>query len=321
MQDGIRPVAVSLALFSAVLGVVGAVVVGLLLRRHVEVTLDDRAALAGMGFTRRQHGAVALLRGATVGTAAAALAVALAVIASPRFPMGPARLAEPAPGVSADVVVLVLGAVVVILVGGGATLGAHLPSRPSSAAPMLRFVLSPSATAGIRAALGPNQRASRMAIASGAVGVAAIVAVAEFGTDLDRLVSEPTRYGQQWERVLDAEFGAVPTAAIVDRYTDDDRVVALVGGTYGELVIDGVAVPSVGWLDLHGSTGPTVVDGRLAQQPGELALGGDVLDRLDLAVGDRVIGDPGGGPKESESGRRDRGPPVQPGLVHHHRPW
>lgn len=300
VQDGIRPVAVSLALFALVVGVVGAVVLGLLLRRHVEVSSGDRTALAGVGFSDRQHAQVTLLRGAVIGAGGAMLASLVALVASPRFPIGPARLVEPTPGVDVDVIVLLFGVIGVVLVGVVATLGGHGATAVRPVRRQLAYRISPAATAGLRAGLASGHRSSLMAVLAGLVGIASVVAVLQFGASLDRLVTEPTSYGQQWDRVLDGQFGAVPAATLLDRYRDDGRVTAMAGGTYGELAIDGDVVPSVGWLDLQGRTGPTVVDGRLAQQPGEVALGGALMDRFDLAVGDRFTADAGFGPRELE---------------------
>lgn len=300
VQDGIRPVAVSLGLFAAVVGLVGAVVLGLLVRRHVALSAADRAALAGVGFSNRQHVGVAALRGAVIGAGAAVVAAVVAIVASPRFPMGPARVAEIDPGAHLDGAVLAVGLPAVALLVAAVTVGSHRPVRRPARAPRLRYALGPAATAGLRSGLGAGHRPARMALAAGLVGMASVAAVTQFGASLDRLVTTPAAYGQQWDRVVDAQFGQVPTATMVDRYGDDDRVRALAGGTYGEISIDGVAVSTVGWFGLRGSAGPTVLEGRLPSRTGEVALGRDALERFGLAVGDVVTADAGFGERDLE---------------------
>ena len=69
----------------------------------------DHPALAALGMTRRQLAAAGLVKVGVAAAAATVLAAGAAVAASPLMPLGPARLAEPSPGVSADVPVLLIG--------------------------------------------------------------------------------------------------------------------------------------------------------------------------------------------------------------------
>src|SRR5271165_3178802 len=79
-ERAIRPQAVALAVFAVLAGLIGLAVVGQFLARLAAVTL-----------------------------AGAVIAVAVAVAASPLMPIGPARLAEPAPGIEVNLAVLGAG--------------------------------------------------------------------------------------------------------------------------------------------------------------------------------------------------------------------
>ena len=50
-----------------------------------------------------------------MGAAGGCLAVAIAVAGSPLMPIGPARLAEPAPGIDVNVAILTVGFAVIVL--------------------------------------------------------------------------------------------------------------------------------------------------------------------------------------------------------------
>ena len=96
--------------------------VGQALARQVLLDEADLTILAGLGMSRAQIVAVAVLRAALAGMAGGVLAVAVAVAASPLMPVGLARQAEISPGISADALVLAAGfcALVVLMAALGA---------------------------------------------------------------------------------------------------------------------------------------------------------------------------------------------------------
>src|SRR5213078_4493691 len=110
IQHAIKPEAITLALFALVLAVTALLIVGQAAIRLLAAGSRNNLALAALGMTRGQLMAAGL---AEVGAAAAAGALAaagVAVAASPLMPIGAARLAEPDPGVSADMTVMAAGA-------------------------------------------------------------------------------------------------------------------------------------------------------------------------------------------------------------------
>src|SRR5262249_2351690 len=101
VERTIRPEAVALALFALALALTSFLIIGQVATRILAAAAADNPVLAALGMTRRQ---LAWGRLAAVVVAAAAGAVAaagVAVAVSPLMPIGSARLAEPAPGVTA----------------------------------------------------------------------------------------------------------------------------------------------------------------------------------------------------------------------------
>src|ERR1700722_7780943 len=115
-QRAIRPQALALAVFAALVALVGLAVTGQLLARQLALDAADFPVLRAIGQTRALLAAEALLRLALVTMAGGGIAGAVAVAASPLLPIGPARLAEPHPGVDADLPALAAGFAAVALV-------------------------------------------------------------------------------------------------------------------------------------------------------------------------------------------------------------
>ena len=116
VERAIRPQAVALALFALALALTALLVVGQVAARLVTEAAGDNTSLAALGMTRRQLIAVGLVEVTAAAVAGGAAAVIIAIAASPLTPIGPARLAEPSPGVSVDGPVLAVGfAVTVVL--------------------------------------------------------------------------------------------------------------------------------------------------------------------------------------------------------------
>ena len=112
-ERAIRPQAVALAVFAVLAGLIGLAVVGQLLARQLVLDSAEFPILRALGMTRASLAALSLARLAAVTLAGAVLAVAVAVAASPLMPIGPARLAEPAPGFEVNLAVLGVGLVAV----------------------------------------------------------------------------------------------------------------------------------------------------------------------------------------------------------------
>ncbi len=287
-----------LAILAAIVGAATIVVVGQLLSRQVRLTEAQRLALGSIGMTRNQVVADPLL-GASVPVALGVVgAVALALIASDRFPAGFAGRVEPHPGWRFEPLVHGPGAVVlaVLLLAWVLTalaVGDRLRHRllapglvdvlahrmgPAQASTALRFAFSrhPRDTSGPR---GP------------VVGMVAVIGVLvgalTFGASLGRLVDDPARWGNNFDLGLGAGGGALPAEVVQLLETDPDvAALALFGTIFVSVGSDSFDVTGV--QPVLGSITPDVLAGRLPQGDDEIVLGRVAARRLGIGPGDDV---------------------------------
>jgi ABC-type lipoprotein release transport system permease subunit len=311
VEQAIQPQADALALFAALAGVAILVVIGQLLSRQLIAGVSDYPVLSALGADRRQLFALAMARAGLVSAAGGCLAVAITVAASPLMPIGPARLAEPDPGVQVNVAILGIGlaavAVLPVLVivpvawhiaRSGVRRGSGQPEPPASSrlARALAWLGGvPTAAIGARMAFEPGRGGRavpvRSALTGTAIAVAAVVAALVFGASLVRLVDTPRLYGQNWNLGLSFTFGSAPASgnpsvgAILSRVPG---VVAYAGGNVGQISVNGQQVAGVGIRPLHGEVFPTLLDGRPPATAHEIVLGARILRRLGKQVGDLV---------------------------------
>lgn len=320
VQHAIRPQAVALALFALLAAVTAIFAVGQVVSRQVRASTDDNATLRSIGMTRVQVLRSRLVLVGLTATAGAVLAVGLSVAASAWMPIGPARVAEPNPGIDWDGLVLGGGflAVVVLTVAGAVWPGwratAVQPVEPGAVAAghrsriagwALRAGMPLSTAIGVGQAVDAGRGGSsvplRSAIAGLAVAVAAITGALTFGENLTGLVQTPHRYGQAWDITADAQFSPIPVSRIRVRLQREPGAVAWTFGTHGDLEIDHHRVPAVQLVPGHGALlAPTVVAGRAASAAPEVALGTKTLESIHGHVGDRitVASAEGGSPAE-----------------------
>jgi FtsX-like permease family len=315
VERAIRPQAIALALFALALALTALLIVGQVASRTLLGAADDNAALAALGMTRRQLLATGLLEVAAAAVAGSGAAVLIAIAASPLMPIGPARLAEPSPGVSVNGPVLAAGfaAIVVLLVARVALTawrqasvrpagaGAHadpagLPviavtRRRSRFAERLAAAGAPlPAVTGVRLALDSGRgRASvpvRSALLGLAVAVAAVAVAVTFGVNLQRLVDTPRLYGQDWDIAFEGQFATITPQQFSQVSAHVKGIADVTFGVHGTVVIGKTVIPAIG---LAAGTGPlmssTVLSGRPPGGPGEIALGASVLRRLGLRIG------------------------------------
>ena len=250
-------------MFAALVAVIGLAVTGQLLARQLALDAADFPVLRAIGQTRAWLAAEALLRLALVTVAGGVIALAVAVAASPLMPIGPARCAEPHPGLDVDLPVLAAGFCVVALVPLVAARARRLAGaarrrgrlrRPAARGPRRTAPVRAWRPArrdrvgdpgdrgpdGIRPGPGPDRRAGahragRAPPRRSAPWSAALV----FGSSLIGLVATPARYGQNWEQVLDAGYADVPAQAAATLLAGIPGVAGWAAGENGELTVDG----------------------------------------------------------------------------------
>ena len=310
-ERSIHPEALALEFFAALVALGALLTVGQVIARDITLASRDDQVLAAMGFDRRQLISVPLLRLAVPIGVGAFLAVLGAILASPLMPIGPARVAEPDPGISLDPTVLGagFGAIVVVFlalalwVAWRTTRNAvtttssprDFSRQPSRVVEFLtRVGLRPPAVTGLRMAVEPGRGRTAVPVRGAVVGmtlaVAAIIAVTIFSTNLTRLISTPSLYGDTWSFALDNQFNASSRQEVMDLLHKVPGVEAAAGGSYGDdSTLNGQAVPVVGIDPLRGSIFPTIVQGHAPRAPGEVALGAATMRQLNVTMGDTVV--------------------------------
>src|SRR6202044_2250683 len=136
----IRPQAAGWWVLAVLAALAAGTVVGQALARQTAAENTDQSALSALGVSSRQSAAMSMLRTLIVALAGAVGGVVLATLLSAFAPVGEARLADPAPGLTFDWPVAVLGAVaavaVVLALGvppalrGARTRGSARPAHP-----------------------------------------------------------------------------------------------------------------------------------------------------------------------------------------------
>jgi ABC-type antimicrobial peptide transport system permease subunit len=309
-ERAIRPQAVALAVFAVLAGLIGLAVIGQLLARQLILDSVEFPVLRALGMTRASLAALSLARLAAVTVAGAVIAVGVAIAASPLMPIGPARLAEPAPGVEVNLAILGAGFAVIMVLplavlvpeawrAAGRARGPlgvaepAEPARPSRLGLSLGRAGSVPGSVGVRMAFEPGRGRTavpvRSALAGTIVAVAAVTAAAVFGASLIALIGTPHQYGQNWAQELSMGFGGVPA-----RYgemilsADSAAVTEYAAGDLGEVAIGGTIVPAIGIDQLRGDGYLTLLAGRAPAAPDEIALGAQTLRALHRQLGQTV---------------------------------
>ena len=314
-QRAIRPEAAALAIFAALVGLIALATIGQLLSRQLVLDSAEFPVLRALGMGRSGLAVLSLARVTIVTTAGAAVAVAVAVAASPLMPIGPARFAEPSPGVELNFAILGAGfaliAVAPLLVVAPAAVRAAAraqgalglaepaaPVRPSRLGPALGLAGSVPGSLGVRMAFEPGHGRTAVPVRSAFVGttvaVAAVVAAMVFGASFLGLVGTPHRYGQNWAQQLDMQVGSVPVTLGMRVLAKVRGLTGYAGGDYGQVSVaavgsnGGAVVPAIGLNQLRGTGFLTLLAGRGPARPGEIALGPRTLRTLGLHLGQRV---------------------------------
>ena len=319
-QRSIRPEAVALGTFAGLAGLIALAIIGQLLSRQLVLDSAEFPVLRALGMPRSRLAALSLARVAAVTTVGAVLAVGTAIAASPLMPIGPARSAEPSPGVELNLAILGAGFVMIaaapLLVVLPAALRAAsrargalglaepaAPVRPSRLSLALGLTGSVPGNLGVRMAFEPGHGRTavpvRSALAGTTVAVAAVVAAMVFGASFLGLVGTPHLYGQNWAQELNLQAGAVPGAIGQQVLAQVKGLTEYAGGDYGEVSVvapghrSGTVVPAIGLDQLRGRRFLTLLAGRAPAGPHEIALGPRTLRTLGLHVGQRVKVDAG----------------------------
>ena len=301
VDGAIATASIGALVFAIAASVATVIAVGQAVSRHFGRSHQDQAVLSALGLPRRDRAGALALQLVPVAAAAAVLAAAVAVVASVSTPFGAARRFEPEPGLHVDVTMLVVGtavvAAVVSLLGviqawRATRLGSDRAGRrPTVSATFAeRAGAGPTLTTGVRLAFerGHGRRAvpSRSAVTAAVLGAAAVVGAVSYAASLDRLVTEPVRWGWTWDLMVDVEADRVDGVVATLRDLPEISGVATVSDR--QVIVEGRTVRGQSVV-VHQGAPPVVVHaGRLPVGANEIALGSALSRRLDRDVGDTV---------------------------------
>ncbi len=325
-QRGVHLDVVALLLFGALAGLVTLLLVGQALARDAQLDQVDDTALRSLGATSAQLAGTTVSRAALIGVVGGAIAVAVAVAASPLMPVGVARQADLHPGLSADWGILASGFLAIVaLVLATSTLPAWRVRRHRAAMPderrvrgssralgdaLARSSVSPVAAIGVRYGLERGRGRSAVPVSTAMIGaimgVAALSAALTFGASLGHLLDSPRQQGWNWDVLVgnphDMTDRETQGEALLahNRYVGSYSAIAILAGAgQGNAYIDGVALDTLLAIDpLKGTAYPALLEGRPPRTAREIVLGSHTLQRLHRHVGQTVRTATPGGPLE-----------------------
>ena len=317
VEGSIRPQVIGWYVFAGLAALAALAVIGQAIARQSVTERADHPVLSALGMQPRELVLVALVRALLIGSAGAAGAALVTVLASPLTPVGEARTAVPAPGgMSADPAVLVCGALAVLAAvtavsAWSAVRHARLlrirPDQRTTPAAVAVAVgqagalagLPATALIGIRHALerGRGGQPVGTALLGMVMAVAALCATAVFAGSLAHLTSSPALYGAPFQAYFasDGEPGsqAVVTGPLLDSLRKDRAIEQITVGAFVSVNVNGSHVRTVAMSPVPGR-GPALlsaVDGRLPHGDRDIMLGVATMRATGARLGGTVTGD------------------------------
>jgi hypothetical protein len=306
VDRAVRPEVSAIRIFTLIAAVVMVVIVGQAMSRRLQLDAVSDPPLRALGLTRVQRAVLGVARMGLTGVVGAAIAVTIAVLASPVAPIGLVRDAEPDPGIRVDAVVVIGGFVAVVLVSTAIavwpavrTTRARTRERTRAgvvSSALVRWGLRPATVMGARFALepGPTAVPTRSTLIGAATSVVLVAATVTFAAGLDHFVDTPDLYGTTWSHVLSVDTPSdlvdPDPGPVADQLAADERVEAFSMVVPGQVTLDGVSVPALALAnaDSPRPLEPSVIEGRVPAADDEVALGTGTLDDLGVEIGDQV---------------------------------
>ncbi len=308
----VQAIGTALLVFAAVVALAGLAAVAQVTARLQQTIGDDDRTLAALGVPRSTRWIRLVSSGSAAMATGTVLGIVAAGAASPLFPVGLARRAEPDPGVHLDAIALGAGGAVAMLAGlalvGG--LAAWRVRRTTMAGPRLRVSGAGRVAArsgaptpvvsGVMLTSGTPGAPGRAAVGGVLLGVVGVLATVIFAASVARLRAAPDLYGWGWDAIIEgadlSDLGDQPFDARALIADDDVTDVGMVT-TQLAVTLDGVPEFATSTRDVKGHLEPVVVRGRAPVGVDELAIAGDTADRLRAGLGDRVEVSLGGDPR------------------------
>jgi ABC-type lipoprotein release transport system permease subunit len=308
VEQATRAQTVALVVFAALAAVAALVVVGQALTRELLLGTAGQETVRALGASQAQLFTTTMLPIGLVGAVGGLLGAGIAVLASPLMPMGLARRAEPAPGLTVHLAGLGLGVLVTLVLLAArvvvpawrrarsrpdrdrASDGAGIASALADTA--ARAGLPPSSVAGLRLAFeqGRGHRAVpvRTSLVGVTAGIVAFTAALSFGANLDHVLGTPRLYGWNFDAVagdwqLDDPGGDRPAWL-----ASNPHVGAFSAVYFTTVRVPGSEIEVAGFGTDGGRVFPTVIEGREPSSSDEIAFGTRTLRQLGLRLGETV---------------------------------
>jgi hypothetical protein len=300
-------VATGLLIFAAVAAVAGLVTIIQLVRRNFAQADAETDVLAALGAPRNERALAQFIASVPSLVVAGAVAAAVAYALSPLFPIGATRALEPRPGLRADPLVLVGGAIawlallavltlVVVWLDAARRRGSPRARRDSILGRAVSGAGGRPTAVGARFALQPAARRTalhRSALAGVVIAVTGVVSCLVFARSVDDFIHTPTRYGIGFDISIELPTNGV--RGILAQLAADRDLAAVAASHSGTLDIDGRQVTAYGVEPIVGKMPATLRSGALPAHDDEIALGPKLLGSLHKRIGDRVTVGPGAG--------------------------
>jgi ABC-type lipoprotein release transport system permease subunit len=327
IATSIAPQGVGWWILTALAALVGTLTLAQALARQAALEAESYATLGALGATRRQLFTLTMTRTLAIALVGAGVGVGLAAALSLFFPVGEARLADPAPGFEFDALLLVGGGAVAVVVmlalGLWPAVRASRLAAPGEDQSIVRssriatFLAAssapPSALIGVRNALERGRGRTAVPVSSAIVGavlaVAVLCATAVFGASLTHLTGTPAQYGQNFDAWLTVNgTGTVAQNEQLLAATDRPGVSAVTAGVGAAVTINGHLVDALAGQSVRGPFLITTVSGRLPHADDEVVLGSKTMQQVGAHVGSTVRvasagSSPGGGTAKVRSYR------------------
>jgi hypothetical protein len=223
------------------------------------------------------------------------------VLVAPKVLVGLARSVDPAPasiivnrGVAAGAGLVAVAFGIVVITFTARRLAAARPGRVGLPRRVLPLDRPLPMVLGVRQALAGGAerggRSSRSAVVVMAAGVAGAVAALLVSASISHLQSDPLLFGQGEGRGIDSGESVDVYDRALPQLEADPRVSTLAGihVAFGVSADDSEETTLLAYDIRRGDLGASVVSGRIARGPDEVAVGPATLDRLGKSIGDHI---------------------------------
>jgi hypothetical protein len=291
-----------LLLFALAVVLGGGVLVGQALVRAVTAAGADLDTWRAIGADRRLSVRGMIGAASVTIISAGAVAIAVAIALSPRFPIGLARRFELDVGVHTDWLVIAGAVALVALAITGIAAAAawwRVTRGEREVTPTSRTArwaaaagMPPALLVGSRLAVEPGRgrRAVpvRSALIGAIVGVLGVVACFTFRDGINDAAATPQRSGVVWSYQVAAGGSTIAPRARAQLVHDPAVATATRALWARALPIDGVGTPTFGIADLRGRMPFVVLSGRAPRGTSEIAFAPTTMKALGVQIGDHV---------------------------------